>query len=155
MTNPSPESAPGVPGTRRKLQRQETRKREVGQRARGARGEEDKEEKDAGMEEETAAGDDGNTERREDAGKSILDDGKEEPNNERFLGSRGDTTEGQGGPERQQLCHVPGGAWLQRVRSCLKNRISDIVGREEGGECEQREVGKGYLGKKISEKGEH
>ncbi|KAJ1114740.1 hypothetical protein NDU88_002971 [Pleurodeles waltl] len=131
------------------------KKREVGQRARGPKEEEDEEEEDAGVEDESVMGDNGNTERGEDAGKGIPDIGGEEPNNERLLGPRGDTTEGQGGPKRQQLCHVPGGAWFQQVRSCLKNRISAIVGREEGGEFEQREVGKGYLGKKTPERGEH
>ncbi|KAJ1138967.1 hypothetical protein NDU88_005346 [Pleurodeles waltl] len=111
MLIPSPASAPGVPQGK-KSRKQETRiskdmKREEGQRARGERAEEDEEEKDAGMEEESGTG--------EDAGKSILDVREEEPHNDRLLSSRGDPTEGQGGPERQQLCHVPGGAWLQQV----------------------------------------
>ncbi|KAJ1101445.1 hypothetical protein NDU88_006513 [Pleurodeles waltl] len=129
-------------------------KRVVGQCARSA-SEEGEEEKDAGEEEESATKDDGNTEEREDAGKSVLAVGEEEPMDKRPLCSRGDITEGEGDPEKQQLRHVPGGAWLQPIRSCLKNRITAIVGREEGGEGEQREVGKGYLGKKTPKRGEH
>ncbi|KAJ1164022.1 hypothetical protein NDU88_004469 [Pleurodeles waltl] len=105
-----------------------TMKREERQRARSTSTEEDEEEKYPGTEEERATG--------EDAGKSILDIGEEEPQDERLVNSGGYPTEGQGGPERQQFCHVPGGAWLQQVRSCLKNRIRAIVGREDGGDCE-------------------
>ncbi|KAJ1109550.1 hypothetical protein NDU88_006910 [Pleurodeles waltl] len=49
------------------------------------------------------------------------------------LTSRGNTMEGQEGPKKPELHHVPGGAWLQQVRSCLRNKLRFIVGREEGG----------------------
>ncbi|KAJ1198801.1 hypothetical protein NDU88_002640 [Pleurodeles waltl] len=63
-------------------------------------------------------------------------------------------TEGQGSPEQQRLRHVPGGTWLKQVRSCMKNKLSVLVGKEEGGEDEGgrgrrgSEVGKGPLGRK-------
>ncbi|KAJ1175915.1 hypothetical protein NDU88_001200 [Pleurodeles waltl] len=53
--------------------------------------------------------------------------------------------EGQGSPETLTLCHVPGGAWLRQVRSCLQSRINALVGREEGE--------KGRKGLKVEEKG--
>ncbi|KAJ1101271.1 hypothetical protein NDU88_006343 [Pleurodeles waltl] len=49
------------------------------------------------------------------------------------LTSRSDTTEGQEGPRKPELRHVPGAAWLQQVQSCLRDKLRSIVGREEGG----------------------
>ncbi|KAJ1131414.1 hypothetical protein NDU88_009751 [Pleurodeles waltl] len=103
-------------------------KTEVEQDAAGADGEEDEEEEDAETEEEIAKGG--------DAGERNSDIGEEEPQDEGLGNSRGDPTEGQGSPEKEQLCHVPGGVWLQQVRSCLKHKIRAILGREEGGEGE-------------------
>ncbi|KAJ1217783.1 hypothetical protein NDU88_005373 [Pleurodeles waltl] len=48
----------------------------------------------------------------------------------------GDTIMGQEGPEELERRHVPGGTWLSQVRSCLKDSIRFMVGREgaAGGE---------------------
>ncbi|KAJ1160506.1 hypothetical protein NDU88_001008 [Pleurodeles waltl] len=54
---------------------------------------------------------------REDATESDSDLEKGDPVNQGPLTSRGNTTEGQEGPRKQELRHIPGGAWLQqRVR---------------------------------------
>ncbi|KAJ1098460.1 hypothetical protein NDU88_003571 [Pleurodeles waltl] len=89
----------------------ESMKRIVGQLARRVRkGAEEKE--DAGEEEESAKKDVRTMEEREDTVKSVLAVGREEPSNKRPWDSGGDIGEGEGDLERQQLCHVPGGAWL-------------------------------------------
>ncbi|KAJ1187138.1 hypothetical protein NDU88_003917 [Pleurodeles waltl] len=103
-------------------------------------------EKDAD-EEESVNNEVGNTEEREDAGTNVLATGEKENSNTRALDPGDDIRTGEGDSGKQQLCHVPGVAWFQPVRSCLKTRLSAIVGREEGGEGEQGEAGKGYLGK--------
>ncbi|KAJ1203461.1 hypothetical protein NDU88_007247 [Pleurodeles waltl] len=72
------------------------KKREVGQRVHALTEERDEEE-NARVEDKSAMGDDGNTEGGEDVGKGIPDVGGEESSNERLLGSRNNTTEGQGG----------------------------------------------------------
>ncbi|KAJ1193906.1 hypothetical protein NDU88_003202 [Pleurodeles waltl] len=35
-------------------------------------------------------------------------------------------------PEAQRLPHIPGGAWLKQVWSCLQSRLNALVGNEEG-----------------------
>ncbi|KAJ1214852.1 hypothetical protein NDU88_002463 [Pleurodeles waltl] len=41
-----------------------------------------------------------------------------------------DTAPGQDGPKELERRHVPGGMWLSQLRSCLKDRLRYIVGRE-------------------------
>ncbi|KAJ1091186.1 hypothetical protein NDU88_004313 [Pleurodeles waltl] len=103
----------------------ESLKRKDGQRARHAQTREDVEKKDAERPEES--------ENEEDANETKTDTEEREPVNRGPLTSRDNPTEGQEGPRRQELRHVPGGAWLQQVRSCLRDRIRSVVGREEGG----------------------
>ncbi|KAJ1214776.1 hypothetical protein NDU88_002389 [Pleurodeles waltl] len=38
--------------------------------------------------------------------------------------SPGDTTTGKEGPEGRELCHVPGGTWLNQGRSCLQAKCA-------------------------------
>ncbi|KAJ1218450.1 hypothetical protein NDU88_006030 [Pleurodeles waltl] len=73
----------------------------------------EEEEKDTGEEEESVTKDIGNMEKKEDAGKSVLATGEEETNTRPW--DTGDDIR-EGDSERQQLRHVPGGAWLQQVR---------------------------------------
>ncbi|KAJ1178638.1 hypothetical protein NDU88_003881 [Pleurodeles waltl] len=40
--------------------------------------------------------------------------------------------EGLASPGPTTVRHVPGGAWLQQVQSCLQSRINALVGKEEG-----------------------
>ncbi|KAJ1152587.1 hypothetical protein NDU88_005362 [Pleurodeles waltl] len=89
-------------------------------RVKGRRGK-----KDTGRPEES--------ENKEDANESNTDIKEGEPANRGPLTSRDNPMEGNEGPRRQELRHVPGGAWLQQVRSFLRDRIRYIVGREEGG----------------------
>ncbi|KAJ1087810.1 hypothetical protein NDU88_000973 [Pleurodeles waltl] len=59
----------------------------------------------------------------------------------------------QGSPETQRLRHVPGGAWLQQVRSCLQSRLNALVGKEEGERGRKGgEGGKGRKGRKGTER---
>ncbi|KAJ1151852.1 hypothetical protein NDU88_004631 [Pleurodeles waltl] len=71
-------------------------------------------------------------EREEDAGRKDTEVAEGEPATGGAVTSRDDPTEGQEGPRKQEIHHVPGGAWLQQVRSCLKDKLRAIVGREEG-----------------------
>ncbi|KAJ1155640.1 hypothetical protein NDU88_008369 [Pleurodeles waltl] len=102
------------------IQVPESLKREEGLRARHAEETEDAEWRDAERTDEGTIG--------EDERELVSDIGKGGP-----LTSRGNTTEGQEGPKKPELCHIPGGAWLQQVRSCLRDKLRSIVGREEGG----------------------
>ncbi|KAJ1085076.1 hypothetical protein NDU88_005209 [Pleurodeles waltl] len=49
---------------------------------------------------------------------------------------RDNSTEEQRGPNKPELRNVPGGTYLKQVRSCLREKLRSMVGREEGGEGE-------------------
>ncbi|KAJ1199174.1 hypothetical protein NDU88_003012 [Pleurodeles waltl] len=80
--------------------------------------------------EEDAEGKTAESADREDSGedKKTTDPylGEEEP-----LNARDNTTEGQDGPKKLELRHVPGGTWLKQVRSCLRAKLRFMVGWEE------------------------
>ncbi|KAJ1141845.1 hypothetical protein NDU88_008173 [Pleurodeles waltl] len=71
------------------------------------------------------------------------------PAEEQTSTGQDDTTKGQDGPKEPERRHVPGEKWLSQVRSCLKDRLRYIVGREgvsgdelgEGGNREERRGG--------------
>ncbi|KAJ1150010.1 hypothetical protein NDU88_002808 [Pleurodeles waltl] len=75
----------------------------------------EEEEKDAGEEEESVTKNAEDMEGRENARKSVLTTEEEEPIKTRPLDPGDNIREGDS--ERQQLHHVPGGAWVQQVRS--------------------------------------
>ncbi|KAJ1142953.1 hypothetical protein NDU88_009265 [Pleurodeles waltl] len=85
-------------------------KRNEGLRVRDAEGEEDAEKQEAEK-----------AERVENGGNEEKDDpdlGERWP-----FDSWGDTTRGQDSPTKPDLRHVPGGTWLQQVRSCLRGKL--------------------------------
>ncbi|KAJ1141642.1 hypothetical protein NDU88_007970 [Pleurodeles waltl] len=49
-------------------------------------------------------------------------------------------------PETKRLCHIPGGAFLQPVRSCLQSRLNVLVGKEEGERGKKGLMGGGNKG---------
>ncbi|KAJ1178422.1 hypothetical protein NDU88_003668 [Pleurodeles waltl] len=71
-------------------------------------------------------------ERKEDSGG---EEGTADPHlgERRPFEGRDDPSEGQYGPKKPEFRHVPGGTWLKQVRSCLRDRLRYMVGREEGG----------------------
>ncbi|KAJ1142288.1 hypothetical protein NDU88_008615 [Pleurodeles waltl] len=84
-------------------------KSDEGQRARRAVTEKNEEETDAERHGENA--------KEEDRRTNHPDVKERNPGNRGLPTSRDDPTEGQGGPRRQQLRHVPGGAWLHQGAS--------------------------------------
>ncbi|KAJ1207464.1 hypothetical protein NDU88_002855 [Pleurodeles waltl] len=50
----------------------------------------------------------------------------------------GDTITGEEGPEELKRRHIPGGTWLSQVRSCLKDSIRFMVGKEGAAGGERR-----------------
>ncbi|KAJ1122517.1 hypothetical protein NDU88_001003 [Pleurodeles waltl] len=52
------------------------------------------------------------------------------PGEEQTNAGQDNTTTGQEGPKELERRHVPGGTWLSQARSCLKDRLRYIVGRE-------------------------
>ncbi|KAJ1171323.1 hypothetical protein NDU88_003186 [Pleurodeles waltl] len=102
--------------------------------------------------EDGAVIEEGDANKQESANRKVPEDGRLDEQSAST--PRGGPTEGQRSPEQRRLRHVPGGTWLKQVRSCIKNRLSALVGREKGGEDEgsrgQRgsEEDKGPLGRK-------
>ncbi|KAJ1128825.1 hypothetical protein NDU88_007199 [Pleurodeles waltl] len=86
-----------------------------GQRARCVGVEE--EETDAEEEKESTTKDVGSMEEKKDAEESVLPRGEEETINPRPLDSQDEIRKGEGDSKEQQLCHVPGGAWLQQAHA--------------------------------------
>ncbi|KAJ1145108.1 hypothetical protein NDU88_011400 [Pleurodeles waltl] len=87
----------------------------------------------------------GCTEREKDAERRAAesaekeDSGEDERTIDPYLGeggpfnARDNPTEGQDGPKKPELRHVPGWTWLKQVLSCLRDKLRCMVGREEGG----------------------
>ncbi|KAJ1155799.1 hypothetical protein NDU88_008524 [Pleurodeles waltl] len=87
----------------------------------------------------------GHTEKEEDAegitAKSAEREasGEDQKTTDPYLGeeetqnTRDYPTKGQEGPKKLELCHVPGGTWLNQEQSCLRGKLRFMVGREEGG----------------------
>ncbi|KAJ1178691.1 hypothetical protein NDU88_003933 [Pleurodeles waltl] len=78
--------------------------------------------------EDKAVGEDGDADERDSVSRSVPEDGRLDEQS--VSTPRGGPTVGHRSPEQQGLRHVPGGTWLKQLRSCMKNRLSALVGRE-------------------------